>query len=53
MTISDMFVVLKRVMEPFLNQIVKILLKKGVDTNHFIADEADNCLTLMVQNCQE
>ena len=40
-------------MEPFLNQIVKVLIKKGTDTNHFIADEADNCLTLMVQNCQE
>jgi len=40
-------------MEPFLNSIVKILIKKSSDTNHFIADEADNCLSVMVQNCQE
>lgn len=40
-------------MEPCLVSIVKILIKRGSDTNHFIAEEADKCLTVMVQNCQE
>ena len=53
MTLADMFHFLKRVIEPFLLSIVKILLKKGTDTNHFIAEEADKCLRNMVENCQE
>jgi hypothetical protein len=51
MTLADMFHFLKRVIEPFLLSIVKILLKKGTDTNHFIAEEADKCLRNMVENC--
>lgn len=53
MTLNDMFFFLKRVMEPCLITIVKILIKKGTDTNHFIAEEADKCLANMVHNCQE
>lgn len=51
MTLNDMFVYLKRVMEPCLIPIVKILIKKGTDTNHFIAEEADKCLENMVHSC--
>jgi hypothetical protein len=32
---------------------VKTLIKRASDTNHFIAEEADKCLAIMVQNCQE
>jgi hypothetical protein len=40
-------------MDPFLESLVKILLKKGTDTNTFISDEADKALTTMAYNCQE
>lgn len=53
MTFADMFQTLKRVMEPCLVSIVKTLIKRASDTNHFIAEEADKCLAIMVQNCQE
>lgn len=53
MTLSDMFLQLKRVMEPMLMPTVKILIKKSCDTNHFIADEADKCMSNVVMNCQE
>jgi len=53
MTLSDMFVQLKRVMEPMLMPTVKILIKKSSDTNQFIADEADKCMSNIVTNCQE
>ena len=53
MLFSDMFQSLKRVMEPFLNMIVKLLIKKCSDTNNFIAEEADRCFSVMVQHCQE
>ena len=53
-TLTDMFIHLKRVMEPLLDQIFKVLLKKGADTsNHFIAEEADKGMLALVQNCQE
>ena len=43
-----MFVSLKRVMEPSLDPIIKILLKKGAETNNFIVHEADKCLVSLV-----
>lgn len=52
-TLNEMFISLKRVMEPSLDPIMKILLKRGADTNHFIANVADKCLESLVQNCQE
>jgi hypothetical protein len=48
-----MFHTFKRVMEPSLDPIIKILLKKGTDTNQFIATESDKCLISLVNNCQE
>lgn len=52
-TLNEMFQSLKRVMEPSLDPIIKILLKKGTDTSHFVAQEADKCLVSLVHNCQE
>lgn len=46
-----MFLFLKRCMEPYLDNIVKVLLKKGSDTNTFISDEAENALANMCNNC--
>jgi hypothetical protein len=51
--LTDMFHTFKRVMEPSLDPIIKILLKKGTDTNQFIATESDKCLVSLVTNCQE
>jgi len=44
MTINDMFAFLKRCMETYLDPLVKILLKRGSDTNAFISDEAEKAL---------
>mmetsp|Transcript_12270 Transcript_12270/g.19023 ORF Transcript_12270/g.19023 Transcript_12270/m.19023 type:complete len:201 (-) Transcript_12270:854-1456(-) len=51
MTLNEMFLSLKRVMEPLLDPVLKILLKKSTDTNHFIAHEADKCMQSLVLNC--
>lgn len=40
-------------MEPSLDPILKVLLKRGTDTNQFIAQEADKCLVSLVSNCQK
>ena len=47
-TLDDMFVSLKRVMEPSLDQIMKILMKKGAETNQFIVAESDKCMVSLV-----
>jgi len=39
--VMELFISLKRVMEPCLDPIMKILLKKSSDTNNFIAEVAD------------
>ena len=44
MTLNDMFLYLKRCMEPHLDHITKMLLKKASDTNIFISEEADKAL---------
>jgi len=53
LTITDMFTFLKRCMEPDLDNLMKILLKKGSDTNTFISDEAEKALISMVNNCMD
>ena len=50
-TLNDMFISLKRVMEPSLDPVLKILLKKGTDTSNFVVIEADKCLQSLVYNC--
>ena len=47
-TLDDMVVSLKRVMEPSLDQIMKILMKKGAETNQFIVAESDKCMVSLV-----
>lgn len=46
-----MFTFLKRCMEPYMEKILKLLLKKASDTNVFIAEEADKAIEAMCQNC--
>ena len=53
MTLNDMFIYLKRCMDPDIDNIMKILLKKASDTNVFLSEEAEKCLISMCQNCQD
>lgn len=53
MTIQDMFKFLKRCMETYLDPLVKILLKRGCDTNAFISEEAEAALLTMTINCSD
>lgn len=54
MTLNDMFCSLKRCMEPYLENLAKILLKRAaLDTNTFISEEAERALTSMCYNCQD
>lgn len=54
MTLNDMLVFLKRCMEPYLDNLIKILLKKSsLDTNAFISDEADRGLVNACTFCQD
>lgn len=48
-----MFIFLKRCMEPYLDNLIKILLKKGSDTNSFISDEADQALVSLCNSCSD
>ena len=53
-TINDMVFFLKRCMEPYLDGIIKILLRKAsVETNSFISDEADKALVSFCTYCQD
>jgi hypothetical protein len=51
MTINDMIVYLKRCMDPEVDNLLKILLKKGSDTNTFIGAEAETALINLVTYC--
>lgn len=53
MTLNDMFTFLKRCIEPDIDNILKILLKKASDTNVFISEEAEKALIGMCNNCQD
>ena len=53
LTINDMFNLLKRCMEPDLDSLAKVLLRKSSDTNTFISDEAERVLISMCVNCME
>eukprot|EP00347_Sterkiella_histriomuscorum_P009023 403342823 len=52
-TISDMFMSLKRCIEPQLDALCKVLLKRSSDTNTFISEAADKAMLSMCQNCQD
>ena len=52
LTINDMLTFLKRCMEPFLDSLVKTILRKAsLDTNAFISDEASKGLISMCSHC--
>ncbi len=52
MTINDMFATLKRCMEPDLESVIKLLMRKGGDgANAFIADEVERVLIGMCNHC--
>lgn len=54
MTVNDMLVSLKRCMEPYLDNVLKMLLKKAsLDTNTFISDEAERALVSLCAHCQD
>ena len=54
MTLNDMLANLKRCMEPYLDSLMKILLKRAaLDTNTFISEEADKALMTMCFYCQD
>jgi hypothetical protein len=40
-------------MEPDLDGIIKILIKKASDTNTFISEEAEKALTTMCNSCSD
>jgi len=49
-----MITYLKRCMEPYLENLVKILLKKAsLDTSAFIIEEADRALASLCTHCQD
>lgn len=47
LTINDMFNFLKRCMEPYLDALCKVLIKKSADTNTFISETANISLQSM------
>ena len=53
MTFTDMFFFLKRCMEPYLDSILKVLLRKGSDASTFISEEADKAMISMCSYCQD
>jgi hypothetical protein len=54
MTLTDMIGSLKRCLEPYLESLLKILLKKAaLDTNSFIIEEADRGLVFLCTYCQD
>jgi hypothetical protein len=53
MTINDMIIFLKRCMDPEVDSLIKILIKKGCDTNVFIGEEAERALVNICTYCQD
>ena len=54
MTLTEMISDLKRCMEPYLENLVKMLLKKAsLDTSSYIIEEADRGLANLCTYCQD
>jgi hypothetical protein len=52
MTLNDLLSSLKRCMEPYLDSLIKILIKRAaLDTNTFISEEAEKALVSMCCYC--
>lgn len=48
-----MFEKLKHLLDSYLESVVPILIKKSIDTNEFISEEAQNALNSMCKQCGE
>ena len=54
MTLSVMFAELPpKDVDSYIDQVVPTLLKRSVDTNHFISSEAEKTLVTICNNCTE
>jgi hypothetical protein len=53
MSLTDMLKYLKTAMDPELDHVVIVCVKKCADTAGFIADEAKRCMHAMIQYCTE
>ena len=42
-----------RDVDPHIDAVMPVLLKRATDTNHFIASEAEKTLVTIVNNCTE
>jgi hypothetical protein len=50
LTFHDLFLFMKKQMDPTLDGVVPVLMKRAVETNAFICETADSALSNMVQN---
>ena len=53
MSLTDMLKYLRTAMDPELDQVVLVCVKKSADTAGFIADEAKRAMHAMIHNCTE
>lgn len=53
LTLNELFQYLNRQMEPYLDTLMLVLLKRATDTNIFISDEALKALLSACQFCNE
>jgi len=53
MSLTDMLKYLKTAMDPELDHVVLVCVKKSADTAGFIADEAKRAMHAMIHNCTE
>lgn len=54
MSLSVMFAELPaRDVDPHIDAVMPVLLKRSTDTNHFIASEAEKTLNTIINNCTE
>lgn len=51
MTLNDMIQFLKRCMDPDIDPILKVLVKKATDTNTFLSEEAEKALVNLCIHC--
>jgi len=53
LTLTDLFRFGSKSMEAHLEQVMPVALKKACDTNVFIGEAGDQCLSSIFQNCNE
>ncbi len=50
-TISDLSLVMRKTLDPYLESMLRSIFKRGNDSNQFIAQEARKTLENIVKNC--